>query len=59
MWSLRRMEHIPWVDRFRTDDVLRRAGEERELFEIIKKCKIGYLGHIRRGAKYENTEPHN
>ncbi|CAG9832474.1 unnamed protein product [Diabrotica balteata] len=37
----------------RNDDVLKRAGVERELFELIKKRKIGYLGHILRGAKYE------
>ncbi|XP_072386768.1 putative uncharacterized transposon-derived protein F52C9.6 isoform X1 [Diabrotica undecimpunctata] len=53
MWSLRRMMRIPWVDRVRNDDVLKRAGVERELFKLIKKRKIGYLGHILRGAKYE------
>lgn len=53
MWTLRRMLRVPWVDRVRNEDILRRAGlEERELFEIIKKRKIAYLGHILRGERY-------
>lgn len=53
MWILRRMLRVSWVDHVRNEEVLQRAGlADRELFENIKKRKIGYLGHILRGERY-------
>ena len=34
------------------DEVLRRAGVERELLSIVKQRKTSYLGHILRGDRY-------
>ena len=54
MWCLRRMLRISWVNHIRNEEVLRRAQiEDRELFEVIKRRKISYLGHIMRGERYE------
>lgn len=52
MWTLRRMLSISWTDKVRNEDVLRRAGTERELFNLIKVRKVGYLGHVLRGERY-------
>lgn len=53
MWTLRRLLRIPWVDRVTNEEVLRRAGVERELLTTIKQRKTSYLGHILRGNKYD------
>lgn len=50
------MMRIPWVENVRSDDILKRAKVERELFELIKTRKISNLGHILRGAKYKTPQ---
>ena len=53
MWTLRRMLRIPWIDRVKNEEVIRRAGlEDRELFRHMREKKIAYLGHILRGERY-------
>ncbi|VEN34867.1 unnamed protein product [Callosobruchus maculatus] len=53
MYTLRRMLRVSWVDHVRNENVLQRAGlGERELFVVIRKRKIAYLGHIMRGECY-------
>ena len=53
MWFLRRLLKVPWIEKVSNDEVLRRAGVDRELMGTIKRRKISYLGHIVRGKKYE------
>lgn len=53
MWIYRRLLRIPWTDRVRNDEVLRRMGTERMLLQIVKKRKTAYLGHIFRNTKYQ------
>ena len=52
MWTLRRMLRISWTEHITNDDVLLRAGVERELLNIVKQRKTSYLGHILRGSRY-------
>lgn len=52
MWVLRRLLRIPWTAHTTNEEVLRTAGCERELLNIVKERKISYLGHILRGSKY-------
>lgn len=52
MWILRRMLRISWTDHMSNNDVLLRAGVERELLDIVKQRKTSYLGHILRGDRY-------
>ena len=53
MWLYRRILKIPWTARETNEEVLRRVNKERELFDIIKKRKTAYLGHIMRNKKYK------
>ncbi|CAG9834618.1 unnamed protein product [Diabrotica balteata] len=48
MWTLSRMVS--------NEEVLRKANTGRELLNFIKVQKIGYLGHILRGKKYEGEK---
>ena len=52
MWLYRRVLKISWTERKTNEEVLRLVSRERELFEIIKKRKTTYLGHIMRNEKY-------
>lgn len=40
------------MNRVRNEDVLERAGDERQLFQQIKHRKVNYLGHILRKDRY-------
>ena len=53
MWLYCRILKIPWTARLTNEEVLRRVDKERELFELIKKKKTAYLGHIMRNPKYQ------
>ncbi|KAL3267530.1 hypothetical protein HHI36_011652 [Cryptolaemus montrouzieri] len=47
------MLRVSWVEHVTNEDILRRTGLiDRELFENIKRRKIGYLGHVLRGERY-------
>lgn len=52
MWTLRRLLRIPWTDHLTNQEVLRRAGVERQLLNIVRQKKVSYLGHILRGDRY-------
>lgn len=52
MWMLRHMLRVSWVDRVSNTEVLEKVNAQRELLNIIKCRKIGYLGHVLRGEKY-------
>ena len=53
MWVYRRILKIPWMAKISNEEVLRRVNRDRELFNIIKKRKTAYLGHIMRNSKYQ------
>ncbi|XKL69207.1 hypothetical protein PGB90_006976 [Kerria lacca] len=53
MWFLRRLLKIPWIEKVLNSEVLAQAGINRELWGIIQRRKIAYLGHIVRGEKYD------
>jgi hypothetical protein len=46
MWCWRRMEKIIWTDRVRTEEVLHRVKEERNILRKIKRRKANWIGHI-------------
>lgn len=52
--SLRRLLRIPSVDKVTKEEVLRRSGVDRKIFQMIKRRKIAYFGHLFRGEKYES-----
>lgn len=52
MWLYRRILKIPWTAKTTNEEVLRKVGKGRELFNTIKKRKTAYLGHIMRNEKY-------
>ena len=49
MWVWRRIEKISWMDHVKNEEVLKRAGEKRELVEMIVKRKKNWIGHVMRG----------
>ena len=48
----RRLFRVPWTAHATNEEVLRTAGYEREMLNIVKERKVSYLGHILRGDKY-------
>ena len=48
MWCWRRMETISWTDHVRTEDVLLRVKEQRNILHEIRKRKANWIGHIFR-----------
>jgi len=52
MWTLRRLLRVPWTAHATNKEILRTAGCERELLNIVKERKVSYFGHILRGGKY-------
>ena len=49
MWTWRRLLKVKWSDKIKNDEVLRRAGEERQLLNNIRKRKRNWVGHVLRG----------
>jgi hypothetical protein len=45
MWRWRRME-ISWTDHVRTETVLLRVSEQRNILHEIRKRKANWIGHI-------------
>jgi hypothetical protein len=48
MWCWRRMEKISWIDRVRSEEVLYRVKEERNILHTIERRKANWNGHIVR-----------
>jgi len=46
MWCWRRMEKISWTDRVRSEEVLLRVNEQRNILHEISKRKANWIGHI-------------
>lgn len=52
MWVFRRILRVPWTDKIRNEEILRRMNTDRELLTSIKRRKTAYLGHVLRNKKY-------
>jgi hypothetical protein len=48
MWCWRRMEKISLTDHVRSEDVLHRVKEQRNILHEIRKRKGNWIGHILR-----------
>jgi hypothetical protein len=48
MWFWRRMEKINWTDRVKSEEVLHRVKEERNILHTITRRKANWIGHILR-----------
>jgi hypothetical protein len=46
MWCWRRMEKISWTDRVRSEEVLLRVKEQRNIIHEINERKANWIGHI-------------
>jgi len=46
MWCWRRMEKISWTDHVRSEEVLLRINEQRNILHEIRKQKANWIGHI-------------
>ena len=44
---------IPWTVKRTNDEVLQMAGGCRELFSVIRRRQMGFIGHILRGSGLE------
>jgi hypothetical protein len=47
-WCWGRMEKMSWTDRVRTEEVLHRVKEERNIVHTIKIRKANWIGYILR-----------
>ena len=50
MWCYRRILKISWRDRVTNEEVLRRVGEKRKLYQSISRRKLKFAGHVMRGS---------
>jgi hypothetical protein len=48
IWCLRRMEMISWTDHMRSEEILLRIREQRNILHEISKRKAIWIGHILR-----------
>ena len=53
IWHLRDIRKTWYVDRITNEEVLRRAGTEREFLSAIRKRRFHLLGHMTRKEKIE------
>ena len=48
------MLKIPWVDHVSNEQVMQRAGAEREIMTSIRKRQLRFLGHTMREQQLES-----
>ena len=48
------MIRIPWTDKVRNEEVLKRAGTDRKLILEIRTKQMMFLGHLMRKDGLEN-----
>jgi hypothetical protein len=46
MWCWRRMEKISWTDRVRSEEVLHRVKEQRNILHTVNRRKANWICHI-------------
>jgi len=49
MWCWRRTEKIRWTDRKKSEELMHRVEEEKNVLRTIKIRKINWICHILRG----------
>ena len=54
MWFLRQMMRIPWTDKVRNEEVLKRAGTGMKLILEIRTKQMRFLVHLMRKDGLEN-----
>ena len=54
MWLYRRMLKISWVDHVSNEQVLQRAGAEREIMASLRQRQLRFLGHTMREQQLES-----
>ena len=50
---MRRMLRIPWTARMTNEEVMRRAGVDREMMRTIRQRQLQFLGHVIRARELE------
>ena len=54
MWCYRRILKVScWRDRVTNQEVLRRVGDTRKLYQSISRSKLKFAGHVVRGSSGE------
>ena len=48
MWFLRQVMRIPWTDKVRNEEALKRAETGRKLILEIRTKQMRFLGHLMR-----------
>jgi hypothetical protein len=48
MWCWRKTEMISWTDRVRSEEVLHRRKEDKNILRTVKRRKANWIGHILR-----------
>jgi hypothetical protein len=46
MWCCRRMAKMSWTDRVRSEEVLHRVKEGRNILHTLKRRKANWIGHV-------------
>ena len=49
MWFIRRMMRVLWIERVKKQEVLWRASAGRELWPVVKRRQLRFLGHVLKG----------
>jgi hypothetical protein len=49
MWCCRSKEKISWTDPVRSEELLHRVNESKDILHAIKRRKANWIGHILRG----------
>ena len=52
IWCWRKMLNVKWSDKVTNEEVLRKAGEERQLISVIRERHKTWIGHIIRGNSF-------
>ena len=56
MWCWRRMATISWTDHVRSEEMLQRVMEERNILQTIKRRKGNWIGHfLRRNCRLKHA----
>ena len=55
MWFIRRRMRISWYERITNEEVLRRAGTNRSIMNIIRSRQLASLGHDLRAGGIEKN----
>ena len=54
MWFYKRRLKVSWTERISNEQVLNRAGGEREMMRMIRRRQLRFLGHVMRRQELES-----